>query len=149
MQNDLTKWLRLVEADAARKQITEGTIERMPYKDYMGNALDLTLIHDPTAQQARHFIDRSANKRLRVMVVDHGIICWDAYYVEHADMAKLFGKSGAGRDDKLWLMHDDDHGQLPEPVYRFGGGSWKGLRDRYVKIAAIARLLTAGFHEPL
>jgi hypothetical protein len=138
IRSDLRRWIK----------ICEGKIERMPYTDYMGNEFDLILVYDPTPQQARNLIDRSEHKRLRVLVVGQNIVCWDAYYVEHVDIAKMLGHTGHGRDGKLWLMFDNDHDQLPAPVYRLGGGSWQGQREQYIRIPAIARLLAAGFAEP-
>jgi hypothetical protein len=145
MITEFRRWINLIECG---QPLLEGKVERVPYTDYIGREIELTLVYDPSAQQARNFIDRSTNKNLRVLVLVNGIVCWDAYYVEHTDIAKMFGQKEDGRYGKLNLVYDDYSAHLSTPVYRFAGSSWYEFRIEYVRIPAIARLLASGFAEP-
>ena len=119
--------------------------ETYPFTTYTGIEIDLKLIWNPSPNEAMGAVRRSEDQILRVLLVDQDIACWDAYYVEHRDVAKLLDRPELmrGRDNKLYIVWDAE-----KQFFEFQGGSWNVNREHYQSIPAIARLLNAGFQEP-
>lgn len=71
------------------QMVQESKIQRMPFRDYIGNSIDLRLYWNPSVIQIKNLCERSKDMQLRYILVGNDLVAWDAYYVEHKDIAKL------------------------------------------------------------
>lgn len=101
---EMRRWISAV--------LNEGKVERVPYRDFVGNEIMLTLVWNPSYPQLQNLIRRSIDGVFRCLLVGDDIVLWDAHYVEHTDVCKLLG--------------------VPRPQGRLGFGSFYEVGDNIV-----------------